>query len=56
MRDQYVGEELDWKMLADNLTMFGSQMQDLEELRGLDDKIGGDINLDQSIVVNNAPH
>lgn len=23
-RDQYVGEELDWKMLADNLTLFGS--------------------------------
>ncbi len=23
-REQYVGEELDWKMLADNLTMFES--------------------------------
>ena len=23
-RDQFIGEELDWKMLADNLTLFGS--------------------------------
>ena len=23
-KEQYVGEELDWKMLADNLTLFGS--------------------------------
>ena len=30
-------------------------MQDLEELRGLDDKIGGDMMLDQSIVMNAPP-
>lgn len=23
-REQFIGEELDWKMLADNLTLFGS--------------------------------
>jgi hypothetical protein len=28
-RDQFIGEELDWKMLADNLTLFQSQMNDL---------------------------
>lgn len=39
-REQYVGEELDWKMLAENMTMFGSQMNDLKDLRGFDDKIG----------------
>lgn len=36
-REQYVGEELDWKMLADNLTMFESQMEDLKDLRGFED-------------------
>lgn len=28
-REQFIGEELDWKMLADNLTLFQSQMNDL---------------------------
>lgn len=45
-REQYVGEELDWKMLADNLTLFGSQINDLKDLRGFDD------NMDQSMVMN----
>ena len=36
-REQYVGEELDWKMLADNLTLFESQMEDLKDVRGFDD-------------------
>ena len=36
-REQYVGEELDWKMLADNLTLFGSQVENLKDLRGFED-------------------
>lgn len=36
-REQYVGEELDWKMLADNLTMFESQADFFEKDRGFDD-------------------
>jgi len=28
-RDQFIGEEVDWKMLADNMTLFGSQIEDL---------------------------
>ena len=31
-RDQFIGEELDWKMLADNLSLFGSQMDNLKDL------------------------
>lgn len=38
-KEQYVGEELDWKMLADNLTLFGSQIEDLKDLKGFDDHI-----------------
>ena len=44
-RDQYVGEELDWKMLADNLTMFESQIEDLKDVRGFEDP-------DNSIMMN----
>lgn len=52
-RDQYVGEELDWKMLAENMTMFGSQMNDLKDLRGNDDGIGDmSMAMDQSIIMN----
>lgn len=53
-REQYVGEELDWKMLADNLTMFESQMEDLKDLRGFED---GDqsMMLNQSIAGGNEP-
>ena len=36
-KEQYVGEELDWKMLADNLTLFGSQIDDLKDIKGFDD-------------------
>lgn len=36
-KEQYVGEELDWKMLADNLTLFESQIEDLKDLRGFDE-------------------
>lgn len=35
-RDQFIGEEVDWKMLADNMTMFGSQINDLADMRGFD--------------------
>lgn len=50
-REQYVGEELDWKMLADNLTMFESQMEDLKDLRGFEDP-DNSIMMNQSIVGN----
>ena len=36
-KEQYVGEELDWKMLADNLTLFGGQIDDLKDIKGFDD-------------------
>ena len=49
-RQQYVGEELDWKMLADNLTMFESQIEDLKDLRGFDDPNMSVINMNQSIM------
>lgn len=40
-------------MLAENMTMFGSQMNDLKDLRGFDDKIGDmSMQMDQSIVMN----
>lgn len=35
-REQFIGEELDWKMLADNLEIFGSQMGDLKDMQGFD--------------------
>ena len=35
-KERFIGEELDWKMLADNLTLFQSQMNDLQDLRGYD--------------------
>lgn len=50
-RDQFIGEELDWKMLADNLTLFQSQMNDLQDMRGFDPN--GSLVMDQSIVVHN---
>lgn len=40
-------------MLADNLTLFGSQINDLKELRGMDDNLDGSMMMDQSIVVDN---
>lgn len=50
-REQFIGEELDWKMLADNLTLFQSQMGDLQDMRGFDPN--GSLVMDQSIVINN---
>ena len=38
-KEQYVGEELDWKMHADNLSLFGIQIEDLKDLKGIDDHI-----------------
>lgn len=35
-RDQFIGEELDWKMLADNLSLFSSQAENLKDLQGFD--------------------
>ena len=39
-------------MLADNLTLFGSQINDLKELRGMDDNMDSSMMLDQSIIAN----
>ena len=52
-RDQYVGEELDWKMLADNLTLFGSQINDLKDLRGFDDNMDASMVMNESMMVQN---
>jgi hypothetical protein len=46
-REQFIGEELDWKMLADNLTLFQSQMNDIQDLRGYDPN--SSLAMDQSI-------
>lgn len=51
-REQFIGEELDWKMLADNLTLFQSQMNDLQELRGFEDP-NMSLAMDQSLMVDN---
>ena len=50
-REQFIGEELDWKMLADNLTLFGSQLGDLKDMQGFDPN--SSFQMDQSIVVDN---
>ena len=47
-RDQFIGEELDWKMLADNLSLFQSQMGDIQEMQGFDPNQS--LALDQSIM------
>lgn len=52
-RDQFIGEELDWKMLADNLTLFGSQLGDLKDMQGFDPSDGDNLLMDQSIIVHN---
>ena len=48
-REQFIGEELDWKMLADNLTLFQSQMNDIQDMRGFDPN--GSLIMDQSIII-----
>ena len=48
-KEQYVGEELDWKMLADNLSLFSSQVEDLKDLRGFEDNDSSML-MDQSII------
>ena len=48
-KEQYVGEELDWKMLADNLSLFSSQVEDLKDLRGFEDHDSSML-MDQSII------
>jgi hypothetical protein len=32
VREQFIGEELDWKMLAENLDLFKSEMNDIKDL------------------------
>ena len=48
-RERFIGEELDWKMLADNLTLFQSQMNDLQDMQGFDPNQS--LAMDQSIMV-----
>ena len=48
-RDQFIGEELDWKMLADNMSLFQSQMGDIKDLQGFDPN--SELPLDQSILI-----
>ena len=31
-RQQFIGEELDWKMLADNLSLFQTELNDIKEM------------------------
>ena len=50
-RDQFIGEEIDWKMLADNMTLFGSQIEALGQDGGFDPGVTLDMN--QSIIANN---
>ena len=52
-RERFIGEELDWKMLADNLTLFQSQMNDLQDMRGFDPN--SSLAMDQSIMVHDMP-
>ena len=47
-RDQFIGEELDWKMLADNLSLFQSQSGDLKDMQGFDPN--DSLQIDQSIM------
>jgi hypothetical protein len=47
-RDQFIGEELDWKMLADNLSLFQSQVNDLKDMQGFDPN--DSLQIDQSIM------
>ena len=47
-REQFIGEELDWKMLADNLSLFQSQLGDLQEMQGFDPN--SSLAMDQSMV------
>jgi hypothetical protein len=53
-RDRFIGEELDWKMLADNLTLFQSQINDMQDMRGFDPN--SSLALDQSIVEHDPDH
>ena len=52
-REQFIGEELDWKMLADNLTLFQSQMGDLKDMQGFDPN--SSLAMDQSIHISGDP-
>ena len=47
-RDQFIGEELDWKMLADNLSLFQSEVNNLQEMQGFDPN--SSLAMDQSIM------
>jgi hypothetical protein len=39
VREQFIGEELDWKMLAENLDLFKSELNNLQDLQGFDPNI-----------------
>ena len=46
-RSQFIGEELDWKMLAENLSLFQSELGDKKEMEGFDPN--SSLAMDQSI-------
>lgn len=48
VRKQFIGEELDWKMLAENMELFKSDLNDIRDLQGFDPNIS--LALDQSII------
>jgi len=50
-REQFIGEELDWKMLADNLSLFSSQVDNIKEMQGFDPH--ANLQIDQSIMQDN---
>jgi hypothetical protein len=53
-REQFIGEELDWKMLADNLSLFGSQVDNIKEMQGFDPN--ANLMIDQSIMQDGDNH
>lgn len=46
-QNEYIGEELDWKMIAENMDLYKSELGDLQDMQGFDLNIS--IVRDQSI-------
>lgn len=47
LQSQFIGEELDWKMLNENMELFESEINIMEDLQGFN--INQSFNMDQSI-------
>lgn len=45
-KEQFIGEELDWKMLADNLSLFKSEAENIKEMQGFDPDPNGNLQID----------